>query len=198
MPTSTVRIEATIGGLNFAAVVNRTAETEVATETTLLAGASGTLSTRTDNDTGVVTLTAGHGQTDGTFDIFWTGGSRRGMTGTVATNDLTLDGGAGDNLPVEDSDVTVCKQTEINIDVVGDDLTLMFVAADQRVSVDFQEEGGTSIAAVDVPANEGWVWADEQPAANPFASATIGQVMASSGSTTAATIKIGHQYSSVA
>src|SRR5689334_13440236 len=65
----------------------------------------GTLTGRTDNDTGIVTMPAGHGfVTSDKVDIYWNVagvlGSRSGMTATVAGNAVTVDGGQGDNLPV--------------------------------------------------------------------------------------------------
>jgi len=63
---------------------------------------SGTLSTRTDNDTGIITVEAGHGITTSfTIDLYWASGKRYGMTVTgTASTTVSLDGGTGDNLPV--------------------------------------------------------------------------------------------------
>lgn len=54
-------------------------------------------------NTGTVTLAAGHGYTTGTYDIYWSGGSRRNVSVTVATNTLTLSSGTGTNYPATSS-----------------------------------------------------------------------------------------------
>jgi len=74
---------------------------------TLTTGVAGTLTTRTDNDTGVVTSTA-HGLTTSDFvSLFWTDPSdgsekcRMNMDITASTTDtFTVDVGQGDNLPL--------------------------------------------------------------------------------------------------
>jgi len=77
----------------------------------------GELTTRTDDDTGVITVVsdsnAGHGITTAdTLDVFFddgtTAGQRQGMTVTSVTNKaITVDGGTGAVLPVLNALVTV-------------------------------------------------------------------------------------------
>jgi hypothetical protein len=77
--------------------------------------ASGSLTTRTDNTDGTVTLTAPHqiqvGNIASIYTITWSGGSRTGVTGDRGTgansNVLAISGGSGDNLPAQDTAVTV-------------------------------------------------------------------------------------------
>ena len=85
--------------------VTRTASSQIGHETApqLPAAKAGTLSARTDDNTGVVTLAAGHGLEVGdVVDVYWSGSGnyRYGMDVTVVDgNDVTVDGGAGaDNL----------------------------------------------------------------------------------------------------
>ncbi len=65
----------------------------------------GSLSTRTDDDTGVVTVISdsndGHGiTTASTVDVYWQSGQRIGMSVSAVTNKaVTVDGGDGDALP---------------------------------------------------------------------------------------------------
>lgn len=68
---------------------------------------AGTLTARTDLDTGEMTI-VGHGMTAGQkVDVFWDGGRRYGMTvGTIAGNVVPIDGGAGDDLPALTTDLT--------------------------------------------------------------------------------------------
>ena len=74
-----------------------------------LARPAGTLTTRADDDTGIVTLPTGHGITDsGTVSLSWSGGGRGDMTVTAydATT-VSVDVGDGDNLPAQDTAVSV-------------------------------------------------------------------------------------------
>lgn len=133
----------------------------------LAAAKTGTLSTRTDDDTGEITLSTGHGITTGMIvDIYWSGGVRYGVTvGTVAGNAVPFGGeggeGAGDVLPIQTTAVTVCEQTEINLNFDGDDM--LFVLAVYRnasdsgacAHVDFQDSGDASIQEIDLVVETG-------------------------------------------
>lgn len=89
--------------------VNRTvsADQEYSNNLIVTGPDSGSLTTRTDNDTGVVTLSGGHGVVNGRVDAYWSGGKRIGMTATVAVNAVTIDGGTGDNLPAQSTTVNL-------------------------------------------------------------------------------------------
>ena len=93
--------------------------------TALVAAQTGTLTTRTDNDTGVATLSTGHGIVNGKVDVYWAAGVRYGMDATVATNAVTVDGGAGDNLPTESTAVTVVIPTAVEVNFDGDTLEII-------------------------------------------------------------------------
>ncbi len=63
----------------------------------------GSLTTRTDRDTGIITVTdSDHGITDSdTVFVWWVGGVKRTMSvSTVSGNLITVDAGSGQNLPV--------------------------------------------------------------------------------------------------
>jgi|GEM_PF-790440 len=118
---------------------------------------TGTLSTRTDNDTGVASLTSGHTIGDGnTVDVYWSGGVRYGMTASVSGNEVTIDGGAGDNLPVQDTAITVTTRTRINCSFDGDNIDIIGVFyrntddTGAKAHVDFQDSGSNSINEVDL------------------------------------------------
>ena len=82
MPTGTISKTIAIAGINVAAQAQRTDNGQIAQEVTLPAGKAGSLTTRTDDDTGVATLTPGHGiTTSDTVDVYWAGGVRYGMPG---------------------------------------------------------------------------------------------------------------------
>jgi len=89
----------------------------------------GTLGTRTDEDTGIVTLSTGHGiATSDIVDVYWAGGVRYGMTASVSGVAVTVDGGAGDNLPAQDATITaVVEQTAWEVNFDGDDAQVVAV-----------------------------------------------------------------------
>lgn len=188
MTQRTFTVRGDIGGKSFAGNVRRTgaSETNAETPTPLAAGSAGTLTARVDTDTGTVTLAAGHGQTSGTFDVFWSSGIRRGMTGTVTVNDVALDGGAGDNLPVLTTAVVVDKQEVLDFDSEQSTIILAAVSQTRRASVEFQTDAGAAILSLDLgrydeTAQEPWLWASAGSVANPFAS-DISKIAVSNGS----------------
>ena len=91
----------------------------------IAAGAAGSLTTRTDANTGVVTLGAGHSIVTGKVDVAWTGGARCNMDATVNGNACTIDGGEGDDLPIATTTVVVSGQTSTGRDLVGDHLDVL-------------------------------------------------------------------------
>jgi hypothetical protein len=184
--TRTFTLAGSLGGLTFSnGTVRRTGATETNATATLAAGSAGTLTTRTDDNTGEVTLSAGHGQTSGTYDVFWSGGCRRGMTGTVTVNALALDLGAGDVLPADETAVVVDKQEVLDFDSLNTSIVLAAVSQQRRASVEFQEEAGTAILSLDLGRagvdGEPFLWADDTHVANPFG-AVISKIAVSNGS----------------
>lgn len=187
-----------VGGMDISGKVVRSAEGAIAQDVALAAGKEGTLTTRTDDDTGIITLGAEHGvTTDDTVDVYWSGGLRQGMdvTATDGTT-ITVDVGAGDVLPAQDTAVVVGVQATVDLDVVGDNVQMLAVSLDKRGHTDFQQAGGTSIKAIEVAAGEAYNWAADLGVTNPLASETVGKVMASCGEASAAKLKIGVLYDS--
>lgn len=199
MATGTITSTANVGGVSASAQITRTANLQTTYDgSDLPAGKAGTLTTRTDDDTGVATLGAGHGITDtDTVDVFWSGGSRYGVDVTsVDGNAVSINVGSGDNLPAATTALVVTKQVTIDVDFDGDKVEMIVVSNSKRVHLDFQEGDGTSIKARDIPAGEGWSWVASQGITNPLTGNPVGKIQATSGEATAATLKIGVLYSS--
>lgn len=162
MPTGRATRTASFPGYSFADQASAVSfDNFNAYEVTLPAVAAadtGTLDTRTDDDTGTVGLASGHTiVTSDVCDVYWDGGVRYGMTATVTGDDAALDGGAGDVLPIATTSCTVVKQTEINpLNLDGDNAQLVGVfyrnASDQtaKAHIDLQDSGSASIAEHDV------------------------------------------------
>jgi len=155
--------------------------------TPMPAAKAGELTTRTDADTGVVTLSEGHGITTGMFcDVFWDGGLRYNMEAAVSDEEVTLDGGGGDNLPDEDTEVTVCEHSVKDIGFDPDTMTLLFVKADKRAAVVFVDEDDNVLLALDLVPNStaerpGMLWHNVSGLDQPMTGARCAAVWISNG-----------------
>jgi len=81
--------------------------------------AAGTLTTRSSNTGGVVTLSNGHDVVNGRCDVYWSGGSRYGVTVSVSGNAATISGGSGDNLPVATTAVNLKNPQSLTLSLDG-------------------------------------------------------------------------------
>jgi len=159
----------------------------------LPAGTAGTLTTRTTDTTGVVTLAAGHGlvSTD-VVDVYFAAGVHFGSTVTMSGDLATLAGGSGVVLPAQDDAVVVTKRVELNLDFVGDDMTVIAASANKRCHLEFLTSGDANITDQELLANAAWMWMTGQGVANPFATVACDKIQASCGDpTNAATLKYG-------
>jgi len=154
----------------------------------LPAGNAGSLTTRTDANTGVATLAEGHGiKSADTVDVYWADGIRHGMTATVDVNAVTIDGGAGDDLPDKDTALVVSKQVVISTTFDGDLALALIAHSTKRTLVEFLDAGGVVIYR-EVAAGGAWIWIWESGDGfpNPLADKTITSIVASNGDASAA------------
>jgi hypothetical protein len=182
------------GGITIQTMpVTRTNSGPIGLEDTLNTAKTGTLTTRTDNNTGTLTMTAGHGLTTGQIvDIYWSGGVQRSVTvGTVATNSVPIELGIGDNLPSATTAVTVCVQKAINLAIDGDNTKIIAVVLETvdktlrtAANVQFLDAAADVIAEIDLVANVPQVWDIEGGSSNPFTGDPITNLKASQGNST--------------
>ncbi len=182
-----------IGGLSFNATTTRSADTAVPTKVTLDAAIAGTLSTRTSDTVGTLTLAADHGiETADTIDIYWSGGAQYDVTvGTVSGTSVPITGGTGPALPAQATAVTASEQQVIDLQFDGDDINMLaiYCANDARVSF---FEGATNEFSIDIEGGEVWFYADDAGWTNPLASEDVSSVVVSQSSTTAADLRLGY------
>jgi hypothetical protein len=171
----------------------RTSSAPIGLEEPLSAAKSGTLTTRTDNNTGELTMSGGHGITTGQIiDIYWTGGVQRSVTvGTVATNAVPIDSGIGDNLPADETPITAVVQQPINCAIDGDNTKAIAVVLTTTTpslrtagNVQFLDAAADVIAEIDLVTNVPQVWDIEGGSANPFAGDPITNLKASQANVT--------------
>ena len=83
MSQAVISVGAYVLGSQVSVNLSRSADGAGQWSPSVSAGKAGSLTTRTDNDTGVATLAGGHGiVTSDKVDVFWAGGRRYGMTAT--------------------------------------------------------------------------------------------------------------------
>lgn len=197
---ATLSVGASIGRISRS--YSRTADDLIDVEVTLPVGNAVTGWTKTDANTASCTLAGGHGQTSGTYDVYWSTGRRYGLTGTVTTNTLDLDGGTGDDFPASATTGVICtKQVVINKEIDGDACKILGLEYRQsstaslgcRVTFfDALSAGGSAVGSgLDLDANTPSITDIEGGATNLFTGSVIRSLVASNGdSTTAATLLI--------
>lgn len=198
MPTSNLTISGDIGGVPVNSSFNRTATGQIAHDVTLNPAKTGVLTTRTDNTSGVATLEAGHGiVVSDVVDLYWAGGRRYNVSVTAINlgTAVTFSGGAGDNLPLAGTDLTMARQQPIDTDFVGSLLVAIGALCAARAHLSFYENATTRLS-VDLTANELWFWVNGGTAANPLSVANVTHIAASQAGTAAASLRVGALYSS--
>lgn len=194
MPTLNYSVSVSGLGGNIAQSLPRSANAGGIREVDLPAGKAGSLTDRTDNNTGTITMNdTGHGiSTGASVDVYWDGGVQYKVTvGTVVGTSVPIDLGLGDNLPPEDATVVVSVRSQINVDIDGDNLVLLAIkqkynsntiTADSHI--DFQDSASGQVAEVDLEANGPRVWDIAGGSANQFTGNPITKAFASNGSAT--------------
>ena len=195
MPESMgVTVESRVGTETFSQTADVTADSSIRTAPTVAAAKAGTLTTRTDNNTGTFTMASGHGfLTNDKIDVFWSGGQRRGMTATVTGDSVVLDGGTGDNLPVATTAITAMKPHEENFALDGDDLAGLTVFSPVPAFVVFVDGSDAVIGdpiTLTGTGGSGYVWSPGLGADNPLAGGTVAKVLLSHGSAAAQTLRV--------
>lgn len=175
-----------IGGNSYQTTEAIDADNVTKVEKSLAAAKTGTLSVRTDNDTGTLTMDPGHGILTGDkVDIYWSGGSRRGVTvGTVATNSVPIDLGAGDNLPAAATAVTVMVQNSETVSITGANVVAIAFKCAGKATLQITQSNDTEIFGTTVSAGGSYIWTVGSGVTNPVTGQTIGKVKITHGDST--------------
>lgn len=129
--TSSYSVQASAAGAVYIQQSTVTANSVERATPTLSAAKTGTLTTRTNNTDGTLTMDSGHGfTTSAVIDLFWSGGSRRNVTvGTVSTNSVPISGGSGDNLPTNNTAITAMLPTQVTFAADGTSTAVQVIGA---------------------------------------------------------------------
>lgn len=155
MPSIKLSRSAQAMGKTFTFDKTLTSDGYAGTEPELAAAKTGTLSTKTSDTAGTLTMTAGHGFTDGdVIDIYWsTGQCSKATIGTVATNSVPFTGATGDVLPAQGTEITAMVQHEESVAFLDANLVALFVGAvTAACCVTFYDDLDAVVGAVRVPA----------------------------------------------
>lgn len=204
MPGGTFNTNINVAGVAITGAVSYTDEGGMAIEIPVPAGAAGTLTTRTDNETGTLTMASGgHGITTGAIiDLFWSGGSRHGiLVGTVSGTSVPIgadNSGTGDNLPSTSTALVASVQKAFNCAIDGDELALlgikMLYASNTETAesyVSLLDAANDVIAALTLNPNRPRNWDIRGGDTNTFAGDPITDGVVTNGSSTnAATLQL--------
>lgn len=157
----------------------------VGRELSLAAALSGTLSTRTDNTDGTLTVTDNTITTGQSIDLYWDGGKRVGVTvGTVSGDDCPISGGSGDNLPAADTEITTMVVSSESLDITdtGDVVTVVGYTDATKATIRFMTSS-TLVAQLNIEGSTGtFIWDSSFGTDNPLdGETTITDVLMSHG-----------------
>lgn len=190
MPDSMSRtVDVAVLGKTYKQRTQVDANNSAGSSPTLAAAKTGTLSARTDNDTGTLTMTAGHGiQTGDKLDVYWTDGVRYNMAATVTVNSVAVDGGAGDNLPSATTPITAMVPNDEVAAAAGDDVVA--IAANSPVKGVVCLLDGSDAVLFAMPFRDAaggtFDWITGDLATNPLAGDTVAKIRTSHGDSSAA------------
>lgn len=164
-------------GFSFPATINLSADGGTIKSLALPAAKAGTLTTRTSDSEGELTMGAGHGIITGDrLDLYWDGGSRRGITvGTVAGNavPLTTLTGTGDVLPADETAITAMVPQEEEILFTGDNAKALAFYSQRRGTIVLTTAADAESTARVLTAGVSSTWTPERDATVPTAGDSV-------------------------
>lgn len=174
-------------GRNFSQQKSVTGDVGLLVEYEVPRANPGTLSTRTDNDTGTITVTGTNTITTGDrVDVYWSGGVRYGMTaGTVSGQAVPIDLGAGDNLPVSTTVVQVCKAVSMPCAFTAAKVVAFAAFTESAGQFTLTQTGGTVVWHISMVAGGVFTYESTDGTTTPFG-ADVGHAYFSHNDTDAA------------
>jgi len=206
MPESlSVQIQAGAFGRQYSDDVGVTTETGQPFSPTVAKAWTGTLTTRTDLNTGVVTMDdAGHLITNGSkVMIYWeddaathAAGRRRFQSVTaVAGVAVSIDLGAGDDLPTNLTSVILCVMEQIDAVIIGNNIEgIVLSAGAAETNFVFHDNAAAELLYVPLVANSSYVYTSEMGVTNPLAGVTTATIWVGHNNTGAANDCVGAVY----
>lgn len=208
MSTSSILFQTTINGSSYS-MTRTTEEYDLVTVIPTVSfpgGKTGTLTTRTDANTGTLTMDSGHGIGTGQrLDIYWTTNGlqycQRGATvGTVSVNSVPIDGGVGSDLPANNTAIVAMVPTLQTVTLDTGDFVMWCARTSTTKAVtlsfgttsgSYTEDAVVTLNGSDNEYGDTIVWASTYFAANPIVGASnFNSVYISHGDTSSATVSV--------
>lgn len=198
-----LRLSGSIGGVSINSTINREAEGAIAQTPELPAASAGTLSTRTSDTAGVVTLSANHGiEVGNLIDIYFgTQLAFDALVTGVSGNNVTFEAAAGDDLPAEDDDIIAAKTVMIDTDFQPGYLQGLYMECTAPARVGVYSEAGhkTSFRLTANECNTWWKVGNQIP---PLAALMPGETVdfirvSQAGTAKVATLDFAALYDSI-
>lgn len=188
-------------GVSISTTIDRSASGGVPPQDVAVPAAkAGSLTTRTNNTDGELTMTdTDHGiETGDKITIFWAGGiAYQATVGTVVAKVVPFTGAKGDNLPAKDTAITAGVIAVLDVDFDGDKLKMFAAMSNRRGHVVFEDSGDAVLSAAELVANEPYLYIDGVTATNPLTGNPVDEVHVANGdATAAASFKMGGVYDS--
>jgi len=186
-----------LGGITFNQSSAPTGDGMIVHSVSIAPADAGNLTTRTDDDTGIVTVDdSGHSFVElDRVDVYWSGGCRRGMdVGTVSGSTVAIDGGSGDNLPVEDTEVTIMEPIAFDVSLLGTNAVAILLATAKLGQFTFCASDDTEHFQKELGEGDSYEWHSGNGTTNPITGDQIDIVYVSHGDTAAVTMKVGVLY----
>lgn len=179
--TTKINLNTTVGGVQFAQLRNVSSEAAIVQERTVGAAQAGTLTTRSSNTAGTITMgSGGHTVTTGArVDLYWTesgtAGCRRGVTvGTVSGTSVPITGGSGDNLPSAAVAIKVAIPVSFSTPLTGNKVkALLLGAPEAKTQFVLCSSGNTEELYKQVPQGGVFSWDSGSLETNPISGDTI-------------------------
>jgi hypothetical protein len=189
---------AKIGGISKTQSSTVTGDGQIVHNVNIPAGDTGVLTTRTDGDTGVFTVgDSAHAfaNTD-RVDAYWVGGCRRGMavSGVPSGNAITIDGGSGDDLPDQDTAMTLIEPVELDLSFLGTNVNYIVFHTAQRGQFVVVDDGDAEALAKELGAGVLWDWLENAGEDNPISGDQIEKIYVSHDSASAVIMCVGILY----
>jgi len=190
MPTGSYAVVISAAGMTINRTVAVTDDNAFGYQINLAAGTAVTEWDKDDADTATCTLPVDHGYSTGKFDVFWDGGCRYDVDGTVAGNGLALDGGSGNDFPADETAVVVCPPVYLDIEIDGDNLSLFAIESTVLANAWFVDSTNTEVVSLKLAGSQPQGFYQTGDAESPLTGNVCEKVWVSNGSTTPGQVTI--------
>jgi hypothetical protein len=203
MPQATAQLFLSLGGIQVNGTFLRTAVGQLSDQLTpdkLVAGAAGTLTTRTSDTAGIITLASAPTLVNGNkFSIVWANGSVLTATVTgVSGNAVTFNSAIGDVLPALNAAVVASLLLTVVAPFNGDLVEMMGAVCTNDAAIGFYDATPTLLLRLKLaggtPQGEPWFWVKNSGVTNPLAGHIVATVSVGNGEAESGTFNLAALY----